>query len=79
MSDYHGYGEVVKEYKTLKPNKKMCGGCNCDEYNYGLGGAKGCLSFKDAKVVSKLAYHSIYSTGKSKINKTLSCYHGRNH
>ena len=78
MAKYHGYGEIVKEYKSLKPNKKLCEGCYCEQYHYGLGGAKLCWSFEDAKVVSKLAYRSIYSTEKSKIRKTLSCYHGVN-
>jgi len=75
---YHGYGEIIKEYKTLKPKKEMCYGCYCNDYNYGLGGAKECWSFKNAKVVDKEAYRDIYSTKRVKIKKTLSCYHGVN-
>ena len=78
MALYHGFGEVTKEYKTIKPNKSMCSGCYCDQYNYGLGGAKECWSFKSAKVVDKLAHYNIYVTERSKFKKTLSCYHGVN-
>lgn len=78
MSKYHGYGEVIKEYKTIKPNKSMCHGCYCDPYNHGLGGAKECWMFKDSKVVDKLAYFNIHQTKRDKFKKTLSCYHGVN-
>lgn len=78
MAKYHGYGEKIKEYKTLKPTKGMCNGCYCEDYHYGLGGAKECWSFKTAKVVDKEAYSNIYAVKKSKYKKTLSCYHGVN-
>lgn len=31
--------------------KKNCIGCYNDDYNHGLGGAKECWMFKDAKVI----------------------------
>lgn len=75
---YHGYGEIIKTYKTLKPKKSMCSGCYCNNYNYSLGGAKECWSFKTAKVVNKSVYRDINSTNKIKVKKTLSCYHAVN-
>ena len=77
MAKYHGYGEIIKEYKT-KPDKSMCAGCYCDIYNSGAGGAKQCWSFSRARVVDKMAHRSIYSTKPTKITRTLSCYHGVN-
>lgn len=82
MGLYHGYGIIVKEYKTLKPTKSKCAGCNDNFYN--LGGADGstteCWSFKDAKVVDKIAYPSIHcnDSQREKYKKTLSCYHAVN-
>lgn len=38
-------------------SKSDCSGCYNDDYNRGLGGAKECWSFKDAKIVSKLDIH----------------------
>lgn len=80
MSKYHGFGTIIKEYKTLKPKKEMCSGCYCDEYNYGLGGAKGCWNFKDALVVDKKVYPNLNCTESQRVicKKTLSCYHGVN-
>lgn len=80
MALYHGYGEVTREYKTLKPAKSMCSGCYNNQYNHGLGGAKECWSFQDAKVVDKIAYPNIHCTSsqRKKYSKTLSCYHGVN-
>ena len=79
MAKYHGYGDITREYKTLKPHKSMCSGCRNEFYNgqnpYGI---PQCWSFKDAKVVDKEAYSSIYATKLSKVKKTLSCYHGVN-
>jgi len=75
---YHGYGEIIKTYKTIKPKKSMCSGCYCDDYNYGLGGERECWSFKDAKVVDKSVHRDIYFTKKFKVKKTLSCYHAVN-
>lgn len=80
MGLYHGYGETTREYKTIKPAKSMCSGCYCDQYNYGLGGAKECWMFKTAKVVDKIAYPNIHCTSaqRKKYKKTLSCYHSVN-
>ncbi len=80
MSKYHGYGKIIKEYKSLKAKKDMCSGCYENEYNFGLGGAKGCWNFKDAKVVDKIAYPNLNCTEaqREKYKKTLSCYHGVN-
>lgn len=80
MALYHGFGTVTKEYKTIKPTKSMCSGCYNNQYNHGLGGAKECWSFSDAKVVDKLAYPNIHCTSSQRQNykKTLSCYHGVN-
>ena len=80
MGLYHGYGEVVREYKTLKPNKSMCSGCYNNAYNCGLGGAKECWSFNGAKVVDKIAYPNIHCTSsqRKKYKKTLDCYHSVN-
>ena len=37
--------------------KERCRGCHNDVYNHGLGGAKECWSFKDAKVILRKAVH----------------------
>jgi hypothetical protein len=80
MALYHGSGTIIREYLTLKPNKSMCSGCYCNDYNYGLGGAKQCWSFEKAKVVDKEAYPNINcnDSQRKKYKKTLSCYHGVN-
>ena len=80
MALYHGYGTVTKEYKT-KPTKVQCSGCRDNFYNGNNDlGVKECWMFKDAVVVDKIAYPSIYSTGDQRqvYKKTLSCYHGVN-
>ena len=46
---------------TTKSKKRMtreaCSGCYNNDYNHGLGGAKECWSFKDAKIVMKRKIH----------------------
>lgn len=37
--------------------KENCSGCYNNDYNYGLGGAKQCWSFKTAKMVWKKQVH----------------------
>lgn len=77
MALYHGYGRVTREYKSLKPNKKMCSGCRNNFYNGNNDlGVKSCWSFQDSKVVDKEAYPNIHCVKPSKYKKTLSCYHG---
>lgn len=82
MALYHGYGEITKEYKSIKPNKSMCSGCRDDFYNRGgvNGQTKECWMFATAKVVDKIAYPNIYCTASQRLKykKTLSCYHGVN-
>lgn len=83
MALYHGHGTIIHEYKTLKPCKSMCSGCYDNYYNYQDAidhtyGAKECWSFKNAKVVDKEAYYSIYDNKTRVFKKTLSCYHGVN-
>lgn len=74
-----GHGEIVKEYKTLKPSKQMCIGCHCDFYNgknpYNIAE---CWNFKDAKVVNKKFYTDFNCTDDQRvtIEKTLDCYRG---
>lgn len=81
MGLYHGVGTIVKEYKTIKPEKYQCSGCRDNFYNgnneYGV---KECWSFKTAKVVDKEAYPNIdcNDSQRKKYKKTLSCYHSVN-
>lgn len=70
MARYQGCGKIIREYKTLKPNKKMCIGCHDIIYN--------CWSFDTAMVVDKEAHTSIYAIEPIIFKKTLSCYHGVN-
>lgn len=60
----------------IKKEKAMCNGCYNDDYNYGLGGAKGCWSFKDAKLIDRIRIHINQSPpyDKTKAEKRLSCY-----
>lgn len=73
-----GHGAVVREYKTVKPSRRMCGGCRDDYYNHGNNafGGDGCWSFKDAKVVDKVGHSSIHVCGGVDTIKkrTLSCW-----
>lgn len=80
MALYHGYGKITREYKTIKPNRTMCGGCNNAPYWHGLGGSNKCWSFDDSKVVDKIAYPNIHCNDSQRqtYKKTLSCYHGVN-
>lgn len=54
----------------------MCSGCYNDEYNHGLGGAKGCWSFDDAKIVDRIPVHINQSPPYDKKNAVpmLNCY-----
>lgn len=60
----------------MKKNKSMCAGCYNDEYNNGLGGAKECWSFKDAKVVKRIPVHidQMPPYDKKSAREMLSCY-----
>jgi len=41
----------------MKKSKQMCSGCYNDDYNHGLGGAKGCWSYDSATVKLRKAVH----------------------
>lgn len=43
------------EGDIVTKSKNLCTGCYHNDYNYGLGGDKGCWSFDSAKVVKRLA------------------------
>ena len=47
--------EKKKVEKLIKPlkDKTLCGGCYNNDYNWGLGGAKECWSFKSAKITRR--------------------------
>lgn len=40
-----------------KKSKTLCSECYCDDYNHGLGGAKVCFRYKDAKVILRKKVH----------------------
>jgi hypothetical protein len=74
---------IIREYKTLKPNKKYCSRCRQDRYNHpglcerpGIDApvtSKECWMYKNAKVVLKEVWWSPYQVKPSKV-KTLSCF-----
>lgn len=74
----HGHGWITKEYKTLKPKKTMCSGCNDNYYNSGYSDTGECWSFSSAKVCDKVGHSSIYVEDgpDTIIKKTLSCWRG---
>jgi hypothetical protein len=63
----------------MKKEKTMCSGCYNNDYNHGLGGAKECWNFSEAKVVDKLAIHVDEPPpyDKTKAKPLLSCYQQR--
>lgn len=70
----HGYGTVIREYKSLKPKKQMCSGCYNDYYNTAV--KDGCWSFERARVVDKKGHRNIHSVKEDELKrKTLSCWH----
>lgn len=62
----------------MKPKKAktLCGGCYNNDYNYGLGGADGCWSYKDATVIKRLGIPVDMPPPYSKENAEwkLSCF-----
>lgn len=54
----------------------MCNGCYNNDYNYGLGGATECWSFKTARIIDRIAVHinqpQPYDNKAAKI--MLSCF-----
>lgn len=72
----HGRGTITKTFNTSVPQKSMCAGCYEDFYNGE--GAKECWSFKKSVVVNKVGYSSIHCANgpDTKMEKTLSCWHG---
>jgi hypothetical protein len=44
----------MKETKPKK-SKSLCSGCYNNDYNHGLGGSKECWSFKDGKIIKRIA------------------------
>lgn len=73
MALYHGYGTVLFEYKTIRPNKSMCSGCYCDFYNHGgiAGQTKECWSFAESKVVELYIHESIAKLRDQAVNCEL--------
>lgn len=65
----------MKPKKPLK-TKELCAYCYNDEYNYGLGGAKGCWNFSKAKIVKRLSIgtHQRPPYDRDKWTWKLSCY-----
>lgn len=63
----------------MKKDKEMCAGCYNNEYNYGLGGAKECWSFKSAKVIDRIpiGVDQPPPYDKSTARKMLSCFNRR--
>jgi len=61
----------------MKKSKRMCVGCYNNEYNFGLGGAKECWSYEDAKIVPKITMSINESPpyNKDRAKPTMSCYH----
>lgn len=61
----------------MKKSKEMCGGCYCNDYNYGLGGSKECWNYKNATIEKKIQIHvdqrPPYNLKSAK--QILSCYH----
>jgi hypothetical protein len=55
--------------------KKHCSGCYNDDYNYGLGGAKECWMFKDAKTIWRKEVHVDQEPPwKQRAQRLPSCY-----
>jgi hypothetical protein len=55
---------------------EKCSGCYCDDYNHGLGGAKGCWHRKDGKMIMRKEVHiDQRPPWKQKAIKLPSCYH----
>lgn len=79
----HGYGHIIKEYKTLKSKKLMCKGCRNDFYNGNNHlDIEYCFCFINSKVVDKEGPATIHSFPNEngifddcKMKKTLSCWH----
>src|SRR5579872_7228544 len=74
----HGYGTVVRTYRSEKPALTMCGGCRDDYYNHGGRSSTGrCWGIDTAKVVDKVGYSSLNACGgvDTIMKKTLSCWH----
>lgn len=73
----HGHGSITREYRSEKPEKRMCQGCRDDFYNgHNPYGVKECWGFKSARVVDKVGHSSIHIVGgpDGKMTKTLSCF-----
>ncbi len=81
-SGIHGSGTITRTWngppgeEIISPDKNMCRGCYEDVYNGEL--AKECWMFKSAIVCNKVGYSSIHvANGQdTKMEKTLSCWHG---
>ena len=77
-SRIHGFGTIVREYKSLKPSKDLCIGCRDDYYNYGGNSHTGeCWRLSDARVVDKVGHSSLNVVGgpDAIMRKTHSCWH----
>lgn len=61
----------------MKKSKTMCQGCEDDPYNHGLGGQKECFSYKDGKIISRIAIHIDQPPpyDLKSFKPTMSCYH----
>ena len=60
----------------MKKTKELCAGCYNDDYNHGLGGAKECWCFEDAKVCKKKKIHinDVPPWKHQRTFNTLDCY-----
>lgn len=60
----------------MKKTKAACSGCYNDDYNHGLGGAKECWLFEDAKVIDRIEVHINQSPpyDAKSAKKMLDCY-----
>jgi len=60
--------------------KGKCSGCYNNDYNYGLGGAKECWCFKDAKLIWRKEVHIDQVPPWNQKAKLLpSCYRRQRH
>ena len=65
---------------TTAKSKALCRGCYYDDYNHGLGGAKGCWSFDSAEVCARAFVHlSMMPPWKVPLETTLTCYQRPKH
>jgi hypothetical protein len=54
---FHALRMVEYFFNQKRIDKSHCTGCYNDEYNYGLGGASECWSFKDAVLIQRRKVH----------------------